>query len=182
MICRLYTKHMPDTTKRRLPKLFKDVSDSCLFAGGNSVVMVFYDDDKHLMGAANYTIGTPTKYNRDSKPKFNIYIDRFEVVPRSRRKGYGARMFAHIQKTYADLAERFSLIHCSNDRNASYRFWQSNGFRHRGGNSYMEKVMEYGNGLKPARKRDDRPAPEPPHPTYRPIHALVDLYSMELGD
>lgn len=142
---KIYTKNLPNYIKKQLPDLFDWTSDSILFSPQyenkrpSSIVLVVYNENpKDVIGAICLTLGSPTKYDQFGKPYFNLYIERMEVNPKYKRQGYGTQIFHLVMNIYGDMLEKVSLTHREYDKNVSYRFWRSQGFRHKGSGSYME--------------------------------------------
>lgn len=139
---KIYTKNLPNYVKKQLPDLFDWTTDGVLFGNDkqpSSIVMTFYNENpKDVIGAICITLGSPTKYDQFGKPYFNLYIERMEVNPKYKRQGNGTKIFQLVLSIYDGLLEKVSLTHREYDKNVSYRFWRSQGFRHKGSGSYME--------------------------------------------
>lgn len=136
----LFSTHLPKRVSQSLPELFSGVRDEILFGGGKSNAVAFYEGDK-LIGACCLTFEQWTMIN--GMPSWDIYIDRFEVAARYRRRGYGTKMFNWMVGLF-NLYE-VSLSHFSRDADngVSESFWKSVGFKHsRGYTQYMTNKIK----------------------------------------
>lgn len=137
MTAEFFSGHLPKRISSKLPELFSCVRDEIFFGGNRSNVVAFYDNGE-LIGACNLSFENFSVVN--GLPAWEIYIERFEVVRKYRRMGYGTRML----KSVMDLFNVYnvSLSHFSRgvDGGISESFWKSLGFRHPKGMDvqYME--------------------------------------------
>jgi GNAT superfamily N-acetyltransferase len=133
---KIYYKTFPKKYSDRLPDLFSGTPDLLFFGTENKQVIVAIFDErkdwdtgktkKFFIGAANITFEDFTL--KKGKPKYNIYIDRFEICKKYRNQGYGKHLFYRI-RTLFDINE-ISLVHRTYDSGVSKKFWMEQGFKH----------------------------------------------------
>lgn len=133
---KVYYKSFPKKFSDRLPDLFSGTPNSLFFGTDNKqIVLAIFDERKNwetgktkkfFIGAANITF--EELILKKGKPKYNIYIDRFEICQKYRNQGYGKWFFDRIRSTYN--INEISLVHRTYDSGISKKFWMGLGFKH----------------------------------------------------
>lgn len=96
-------------------------------AGEDEKMFAFFTDERDLVGCVDIRFEAFKLFG--SQPYYQIYINRFEVVPTHRGEGWGRYMIQWLLNNYPIYRIELCHVDENQDSGRSYHWWRHMGFR-----------------------------------------------------